>query len=297
MPHSRQPQIEILELKEDSMSFILSRTDLSIANALRRIMLAEVPTMAIDLVEFEQNTSVLNDEFIAHRLGLIPLRCENIKRYNFTRDCNCAEKCPQCSVEFGLDVTCTDDQTRSVTSQDFDIKDPEVMPVHNKGSSMMDDSESEPRDGILIVKLRKGQRVKLRCIAKKGIGIEHSKWSPCSVACQIEPDIKLDQSLIDELNETQKKEWVASCPSKVYKFNEDTKKVEIDKLTNCTYCMECKNKAKEFGKPDMVTIEQKTDRFIFTVETNGALRPEDVFFDALAILKRKLSNLQNTLAV
>jgi DNA-directed RNA polymerase II subunit RPB3 len=85
MPQPRQPQIEILELKDDSISFILSKTDLSVANALRRIMIAEVPTIAIDLVEFDNNTSVLHDEFIAHRLGLIPLISSKVERFNYTR--------------------------------------------------------------------------------------------------------------------------------------------------------------------------------------------------------------------
>jgi DNA-directed RNA polymerase II subunit RPB3 len=84
----RQPQIEILELKEDSMTFILSKTDTSVANALRRIMIAEVPTLAIDLVEFENNTSVLHDEFIAHRLGLIPLTSTRLDKFSYTRVCN-----------------------------------------------------------------------------------------------------------------------------------------------------------------------------------------------------------------
>ncbi len=44
-----------------------------IANALRRILLSEVPSVAIDTVFITRNTSILQDEVLAHRLGLIPL--------------------------------------------------------------------------------------------------------------------------------------------------------------------------------------------------------------------------------
>ena len=63
----------IRQLEADSCEFVLKGTDPSIANALRRVMLVDVPTIAIDLVEIEANSTVLNDEFIAHRLGLMPI--------------------------------------------------------------------------------------------------------------------------------------------------------------------------------------------------------------------------------
>lgn len=63
----------IRHLEADNCEFVLSGTDPSVANALRRVMLVDVPTIAIDLVEIEANSTVLNDEFIAHRLGLIPI--------------------------------------------------------------------------------------------------------------------------------------------------------------------------------------------------------------------------------
>jgi hypothetical protein len=74
MPQQRFPKVEILSIAPHHISFILSETDTSMANTLRRIMIAEVPTLAIDLVEYHENSSVLNDEYIAHRLGLVPIR-------------------------------------------------------------------------------------------------------------------------------------------------------------------------------------------------------------------------------
>lgn len=79
------PKISVTQLTDENIKFVLSECDLGLANALRRVMISEVPTIAIDLVEFENNTSVLPDEFIAHRLGLIPLISEKAKELKFSR--------------------------------------------------------------------------------------------------------------------------------------------------------------------------------------------------------------------
>ena len=74
-------KVKILELSRYATKFELLDTDLAVANALRRIMISEVPTMTIDLVEVRENTSALHDEFLAHRLGLVPLISEQIDAF------------------------------------------------------------------------------------------------------------------------------------------------------------------------------------------------------------------------
>lgn len=104
------PKIKILSYSKYVIKFELLNTDLAIANALRRIMISEVPTMAIDLVEIKENSSALHDEFIAHRLGLVPLYCPNIEQFNYHEDCLCSSLCDKCTVKFTLRKTCGDEQ-------------------------------------------------------------------------------------------------------------------------------------------------------------------------------------------
>jgi len=184
-------------------------------------------------------------------------------------------------------VICRGDSL-DVTDKDFHSKDPEkVVPV-----STLKNADQ----GILICKLRKGQEVKLTAIAKKGIGKEHAKWNPCcTVTLQHVPDIRLNHNRLSELTENQAKEWVNTCPTKVYSYNEELQRVEIENSLRCMFCQECKKKAEDFNKPDLVYIATKPERFIFTVETTGALNPESVVMNAFQVLKSKLTFLTNML--
>lgn len=185
------------------MDFELSRTNLSFANSLRRVIQAEVPTIAIDLVEIEVNTSVLADEFIAHRLGLIPLDSRNVSDLNYSRDCDCEQYCEQCSVTLNLHAKCTSDDIMKVYASDL-VTDGQH--ANSVGKPIINDPEGL---GCLLAKLRMGQELRLTCIAKKGIAKEHAKWMPTSaVGFEYDPHNKLNHTDLWFENDTDpNKEW------------------------------------------------------------------------------------------
>eukprot|EP00898_Chlorokybus_atmophyticus_P000642 jgi/Chlat1/1579/Chrsp123S01840 len=294
----RKTTARIRELTPAVLKFELNDTDTSLANALRRIMIAEVPTVAIDLVEVENNTSVLNDEFLAHRLGLIPLRSERAANMVFARDCDqCSgdqEACKNCSIELNLSARCTDAGTLDVTANDIvpSASDPAVVPVDDA------DGAGSGGRGIMIVKLRRGQEVKVRCIARKGIGKDHAKWNPVATVAMLHvPEIKLNRPLLDTLTLEQKEEWVASCPTRVFRVNNATGAVEVENAEAYTYDDECIAKAEAMGKPGLVNIRMREDAFVFTIESTGALKPGQIVLDSIDILMRKLAVLKEHLKV
>ena len=99
---------------------MLKRADVSIANAIRRAMISDVATIAIDLVTVNNNTSVFADEFIVHRLGMIPLQSMTADTFEFSRECVCANHCPNCAVEFQMVVANRGEvDTRDATTDDL----------------------------------------------------------------------------------------------------------------------------------------------------------------------------------
>jgi len=293
----RLPVVEVSELTDEHIQFTLLRTDACIANAMRRVMLSEVPTMAIDKVEFNINTTVLHDDFIAHRLGLVPLTSHyagwNVEGdtpdFHFNRDCSCMVQCPRCTVEFNLHVKC-EDETRSVTSADLKSNQPDKcavahMPVASAG-------EGEKHQDILIVKLRKGQELKIKALAQKGIGKEHSKWNPCCTAVfAYEPDVTFGHKAYALMTAQERRDFVESCPKKLPKPESyPYDRVESEEASACMVCLDCLELSQSY--PGLCKVKDRPQHFKFTVESNGALKPEDIVQRGIQVLKRKLNQVR-----
>ena len=194
------PRVVIRDTNRTTIDFVLSNTSLALANSLRRTILAEVPTLAIDLVEIEANTSVLADEFLAHRLGLIPLSARDVDSLLYSRDCDCDQFCDNCSVVLRLNAANrSSDEIVKVYAKDLYIESG-AFGGRNGYNAGVDGgfARGEPvildpaGHGSLICKLRRGQELKVKCIAKKGIAKEHAKWAPtAAVGFEYDPWNKL----------------------------------------------------------------------------------------------------------
>jgi DNA-directed RNA polymerase II subunit RPB3 len=273
------------------IKFELLNTDLSIANSLRRIIISEIPTMAIDLVEVHENTSALHDEFIAHRIGLIPLKSHDVNDFDYSESCIGCQlfNCPKCQVHFKLQVVCPSDQVS------MDVTTHHIRPIDQNKTVipvLYEDENGRPEDPILIMKLSKNQQLNMDLVAKKGTGKIHAKWSPVAT-CQMrkEPTVWIDDDKINSLSIDKRKEFVGTCPRKVYRFNEMRNAVEIEDADRCILCIECVRFAQAEGLERAVKVGERDEKFIYTVESTGVLAHEDIVARALNILKDKLQEL------
>lgn len=187
------PSIENVRQSRNRMDweFYLKGVDTSFANALRRTLISETPKLSIiEEVEFIENSSMLHDEMIAHRLGLIPLTCVNIDNYVFKDDCDCEFICEKCTVVLNIDVKNDDEQKKIVTSLDMTSETVDVMPFLEKIKIKRKDKASEVYEpGITIIHLREGERLAARCFARKDIGSTNAQFSPVTTATYTYEDV------------------------------------------------------------------------------------------------------------
>ena len=261
-------EVEILEEKADSLRFILRDSSPAFANALRRGMLADVPVMAVEDVIFLENTSVMYDEILAHRLGLVPLKTD-LDAYVPREECDCKSDlgCPKCTASFVFEAEATD-QTITVYSADLKAAT-DVVPT---------------ADRIPIVKLAPGQKVKLEAYARLGRGSEHAKWQAASIAAyRYVPKVTLRPE-----NLSNPEDVIKCCPPRVY-ASDSTRKIFIKNELDCILCNACVEKAVPSDQKKGLPIEIKGDStaFLFQIESTGALPPRRILREAGSILIKK----------
>jgi len=251
----------------NSLTLTLKDIDPSTANAIRRTILADVPTLAIDDVRITENSSSLYDESIAHRLGLIPIKTD-LGLFNFKSECKCKGKgCPSCTLTLTLDVECKKNNIQTVYSHDLKSSDPKLKPV----------------EGIPIARLGKGQKITLEAEAVLGTAKEHAKWQSAVAGYKYYPIIKISSKC------TNCKECVDACPVNILKAEKG--KITITDKKACTLCNSCVEVCEE----DAITVDGDDTKFIFKIESQGAIPPKEIFKIACEILEGKAKELSKLL--
>lgn len=252
-------KIQILDKTVSSITFLVEGVSSGIAGEIRRVMMSEIPTMAIEWVDFKKNDSALQDEIVANRLGQVPLTYEK-GNYNLPENCKCGGKgCSRCQVK----LTLKKEGPCVVYSGDLKSKDKSVSPVFDK---------------IPIVKLYENQEMQFLATAQLGVGKEHAKWQGAVVGYRNVPNFTINVK-----NEKEIEKYMKICPRHLMKKSK--RKLIVTKPFECNMCMQCVE-----ASNGNIKIEPLKDSFIFTVESASGLKPDEIVLLATETTGKKLKD-------
>ena len=279
----KMTDIEIKSKTDEELVFDIKGVDPTIVNTLRRIMIAEVPTMAIETVIINQNTSIIPDEVLAHRLGLIPILADanDFIEKKPEEDFN-----EQNSMKFTLNVKCFTDNNGKIINNNIFSKDLIFVPQGQQEQKFYNNKNKKysiglVHDDILINKLTPGMELDLECYCVKGIGRVHAKWSPvCTAYYRLINKI----NILEEINGDDAEELKQLCPKGVFVINKKGN-AEVGNVRDCTSCRECIRQEKF---KNLIELGKVADHYEFHIESVGMYKPESIFFRAIDVLKEKI---------
>tara|TARA_B100000959_G_scaffold287249_1_gene370470 strand:- start:5979 stop:6866 length:888 start_codon:yes stop_codon:yes gene_type:complete len=290
-------KIKILKETEDRMQLLLSETDRSFANALRRSLISDTPKMAIDSVRFQlgtkeqdgeiwESTGPVPDEMVAQRLAMVPIPT-NFERFHFQDECpNCKDLveedrgCLECQMIYTC-VVFGSEEGKWVTAGDLKYLGEESLEITSEYKS------------IPITKLLKGQMIEFYATAVMGRGRDHTKWSPvCGVT--------FASRKVGVINNKTKAKilWDMKLNITAKDFGKDNKLDDIDKVAilerDLNHVGDGTEASREFK--DAITLEDVPGEFILDFETDGSMTPKIAFGRAAQELAEKFSLLEQDLA-
>ncbi|KAL8809221.1 MAG: hypothetical protein Q9223_003336 [Gallowayella weberi] len=310
-------------------SFSLIGIDASIANAFRRILLAEIPTLAIEYVFVHNNTSIVQDEVLSHRLGLIPLTgnpagIQWLHQYrkptdddpdgsgvqdNNTIVMKLKVECTKADNYEELDKKGEDDPRLLYKHAHVYAKDLEYVVSGRQDTYFFGEANAikSVHPDILLAKMRPGQCIDMEMHCIKGIGADHAKFSPVATASyRLLPTISITKPIIGNdarkfarcfprgvigLEEVSAEE--ASREGSGYEGHEGEKKAVVKNTFKDTVSRECLRHPEFEGK---VKLGRVRDHFVFLVESTGQYESDELFLESVKILKEKCARMKRGLA-
>ncbi|ORX40045.1 DNA-directed RNA polymerase [Kockovaella imperatae] len=293
--------VSVQRLTPSTVEFDLIGVDASIANALRRVMIAEVPTVAIDSVYVWNNTSIMQDEVLCHRLGLLPLKVDP-RKVQYTK--NPDKPSENDTLIFDLRVRC--DRNKDASRGETDPR--KLYYDSNVYSGMLEwvpqGAQSDkfgvngvpkpaPVDpDILLVKLRPKQVVDFHCFARKGVGMNHAKWSPVATASyRLLPQIIIRSPIPPEHQEKFQK----CFPPGVIDIEDDASGHPQCVVKNPRKDTVSREVLRHPEFQDLVQLTRIRDHFLFNVESTGQYNPEELIPEAIKILLGKITEVEQGL--
>jgi len=266
--------------------------DASIANAFRRILIAEVPTIAIEHVYVFNNTSVIQDEVMAQRIGLIPLNVDP-SFFEFRKS---AADTPtdKNTLVFKLRIACewNKDVPRGSENQYINelVKSGHLeWEPQGEQALAFSDPPRPTNTEIVLAKLRPGQEIDMELHAIKGVGKDHAKWSPVATATyRLHPLIILNPE----------KPIPPHLAAKFIKcFSPGVVKLDKNgKITIDQYSMRKESMSREVLRhkefEGCVELKRIRDWFIFNIESESAYPPERLFPESIRVMREKIANIR-----
>jgi len=254
--------IKLLEKDGRRIKFLVEGISTFFAGALRRVMISEIPAMAIEWIDFIKNDSVMSDEVLANRIGQIPLTYDT-KAYNMPKDCKCGGKgCSRCQVKLAL-------------------KKKGPATVYSDDLKSSDKSVDSAIEKIPLVELFEDEELQFNAIAQLGIGREHAKWQGAVVGYKNLSSIK-----INSIGKKDLENFVNACPKEVFKIDGD--KLVVTDPVKCNLCKQCV----EISTKDEVEVTPIEDSLIFDVESVSGFEPEEIVLLAVKILGDRMKDFQ-----
>ncbi|KAL7272601.1 DNA-directed RNA polymerase core subunit rpc40 [Rhizina undulata] len=291
-------RVEFHQNKPLFSQFDLIHIDASIANAFRRILLAEVATLAIETVYIENNTSIIQDEVLAHRLGQIPLigDKDGLREINWLPKPKPGEEpfppTDSDTIVLSLKKTCerlpnapkdSTDPNELYSNHSVYARDLVFEPAGKQVSLFESNPIRAANPDILIAKLRPGQTIECIMHCVKGIGQDHAKFSPVGTASyRLLPVIEIKAPITGKSAER----FAACFPAGVIGFEEENgeKKALVKNARNDTVSREVLRHEEFKGKVELGRVR---DHFIFSIESTGQFDSDELFLAAVGTLKAK----------